>query len=210
MQVDRNKQDTSCRGTRGTAKMGTAHLTSERHRGRKSRDTSSERESGDHIQKDSHGGGGGEAASPKVTHTYYTHIHGVSVPTSWFLSHHRTSRGGAENSSHVYHLSMNAPQTFLSPPLTCTFVPGWNSTGDDDNGTGLWMFLQQLAASRSEQMFTLFALWLAAIFMNKLVALHLCWYKRQSNAQRSNIPDIFIDFFSTLHAKQTMLNAELR
>lgn len=60
---------------------------------------------------------GGEAASPKVTHTYYTHRHRISFPTSWFLSHHRTSRwqrGGAEISSHVYHLSTNAPDFYFA------------------------------------------------------------------------------------------------
>lgn len=134
MQVDKNKQDTSCRRSLGTAKMSTAHLTFEQHRCRKSWDTSSECQRGNILAQNQNTSrniltGGVKQRAPRW-HTYYTHIHSISFPTSWFLSHHRTSRwqrGGPQNSSHVYHVSMNAPQTFLSPPFKCTFVPGWNS-----------------------------------------------------------------------------------
>lgn len=113
--------ETSCWQTRGTAKRGeqpTRHLNSTEEPRHKLQWESGERKSGTdpkpHPERFSHTGGVKQWA-PRW-HTCTTHS--ISFPTSWFLSHHRASRwqrGGAENSSHVYHVSVNSPQT---PPST--------------------------------------------------------------------------------------------
>lgn len=154
MQVDKSKQDKSCWRTLGTAKMRTAHLTFEQHRRRKSWDTSSKCERGKysgtepkpHPERFSQGG---EAASSKVTHMYYTHTH-----TQYFISYllifvppqdfQMTKRRGWKFFTHLLCPWMH--HRLFCPHLLSVHL---FQDGIHYYTTGLLMFLQQMSASRN-------------------------------------------------------------
>lgn len=152
MQVDKNKQDTSCRRTLGTAKMRTAHLTVEQHRRRKSWDTSPPSVRRGNIlapHPERFSQGVKQRALRWHTRTTHTDTGFHFLPPDFCPT--TGLPDDKEEGLKFLHMSTTCPrmhQTFISPPLKCMFVPGWNSAQYMITKR-LLMFLQQLSACRN-------------------------------------------------------------